>query len=56
MTEDLIRKIVREETAGTKNSRPAEVKIYLDRKLLGSVLIDEINDRTIQAGRSVLKI
>lgn len=54
--EDLIRKIVREETAGSNNSRPAEVKIYLDRKLLGSVLIDEINDRTIQAGRSVLKI
>lgn len=42
--------------SGNAGGRPAELKIYLDRRLLGSALIDEINDRTIQAGRSVLKI
>ena len=54
--DEKLRRLIREETAGLTGGRPAEVKIYLDRKLLGSVLIDEINDRTIQAGRSVLKI
>lgn len=54
--DEKLRRLIREETGGLQNSRPAEVKLYLDRKLLGSVLIDEINDRTIQAGRSVLKI
>ena len=38
------------------SGQTAQVKIYLDRKVLGSAMIEEINHRTVQAGRPVLKI
>lgn len=45
-----------QESGGAGGNRPAEIKIYLDKRVLARVMVGEINDMTIEAGRSVLKI
>lgn len=61
--EDLIRKIVREESGGSEvvsllqailEATRAGRKMYVDKKVLAETAKDGINDMTIAAGRSVL--
>lgn len=61
--EDLIRKIVREESGGSEvvallqailDATKAGRKMYVDKKVLAETAKDGINDMTIAAGRSVL--
>lgn len=61
--EDLIRKIVREESGGSEvvallqailDATKAGRKMYVDKKVLAETAKDGINDMTIAAGRPVL--
>lgn len=42
--------------SGAVGGRPAEIKIYLDKRVLARAMVGEINDMTIEAGRSILKV